>query len=114
LRAKTAAILPNLAAAATFAGSVTTTGSSQSWVQSDTTCGPTVWLRDTSAGAWTRYSGITSENSVAVLNDSNGKRCGIINECLLAAVTQQRTRWTQENHRALQTKDAARILAKKS
>lgn len=27
---------------------------------------------------------------------------------------QQRSRWTQENHRALQTKDAARVIAKKS
>jgi hypothetical protein len=49
-----------------------------------------------------------------MLNDTNGKRCGIIRECRDTAVQQQRDRWNQEAARALQTKDAARVYAKKS
>jgi len=42
---------------------------------------------------------------MAYLNDNNGKKCGIIRECLDEAVVQQRQRWTEENSRALQTKE---------
>ena len=51
---------------------------------------------------------------MSTLNDQNGKKCGIIKECLDAGVIQQRTRWNQEAARALQTKEAARTYAKKS
>jgi len=42
-----------------------------------------------------------------VLNDRNGKKCGIIAECQNAAVNQQTTRWNQEAARALKTKNSA-------
>lgn len=51
---------------------------------------------------------------VASLEDRNGKNCGIIQACQLAAVQQQRQRWNREVARALKTKNAARTLAKKS
>jgi len=51
---------------------------------------------------------------VARLNDSNGKKCGVIHECQNAAVQQQRERWNLEAARALQTKEAAKVYAMKS
>jgi hypothetical protein len=87
------------------------------WTERGTVCGGnsngTVYLAD-AAGTWTQYSGLNASNTVAVLNDTNGKRCGIISECRDTAVQQQRDRWNQEAARALQTKDAARVYAKKS
>jgi hypothetical protein len=87
------------------------------WTERGTVCGGnsngTVYLQD-AAGAWAQYTGLTAANTIANLNDTNGKRCGVIQECRDTAVQQQRDRWNQEAARALQTKDAARIYAKKS
>lgn len=49
-----------------------------------------------------------------MLNDNNGKICGVTSECRTTAVLQQRERWNQEAARALQTKNAAETHAKKS
>jgi len=48
------------------------------------------------------------------INDNNGKKCGVIARCQQAAVTQNTGYWNNERARAGQTRDAARILAKKS
>ena len=44
----------------------------------------------------------------------DGKECGVVSECLNAAVQQQRDRWEDEKARARQVKDQARVYAKKS
>ena len=48
------------------------------------------------------------------LDDNNGKKCGVTQECQDAAVVQQTDRWSQEKGRAIQTKESAREIAKKS
>jgi hypothetical protein len=105
-------------AAGWTAGLASTNGASNTWVERGTVCGGnsngTVYLRGNSGEAWAQYTGLTTANTYAVINDVNGKRCGIIQECRDSAVQQQRNRWNQEAARALQTKDAARVYAKKS
>jgi hypothetical protein len=59
-------------------------------------------------------TGLSAASSIHNLIDANGKKCGVIQECRDTAVLQQRTRWSEEAARALQTKEAARIYAKKS
>ena len=44
----------------------------------------------------------------------DGKECGVVVECLNAAVAQQKDRWSEEKARARQVKEQARVYAKKS
>lgn len=52
--------------------------------------------------------------SANVINQDNGKECGVVIGCLNTSVNQQRTMWQDEQARASQVKDQARVYAKKS
>ena len=54
------------------------------------------------------------QSAANVINQDNGKECGVVVECLNAGVNQQRSMWQDEKARAQQVKDQARVYAKKS
>ena len=45
-----------------------------------------MYLKKATETLWTEYTGINEQNSHATINDNNGKKCGIIRECLNEAV----------------------------
>lgn len=78
-------------------------------------CLNTDTYEDQSVAAETVAAGsATCPGAAACANDANGRQCGIISECQAAAVAQQQDHWNNETARALQTRDQARIYAKKS
>lgn len=82
---------------------------------------PVTTLSATSENDWncrclntdTYLSKTGAAGSAADLQE-DGKSCGVVIECLNAAVNQQRTNWANEKSRASQVKDQARVYAKKS
>ena len=74
-----------------------------------------------SAVEWTEASCNTEANRTApftggrlLINDKNGKKCGVVLECQQLASQEQGANWNTERARAVQTKDSARLYAKKS
>lgn len=54
------------------------------------------------------------QSAADVINQDNGKECGVVLACLNAGVNQQRIMWQNEKSRANQVKEQARVYAKKS
>lgn len=56
----------------------------------------------------------TVSGTGVLINDANGKKCGVISECQSSAIGQQRIKWNQEVARADQQRENAKSYAKKS